>query len=431
MPWRPLPRLSPIWKQRNFRRLWIGETISIVGDGVSDFVLPILAVVTLQVTPGQLGLLRALGSAPGIVLGLLAGVWVDRVDRRRLLVVLNVGAGAVMLSIPIAEWVGSLTLAHLYALWLAFGLLGPFWWPAWNSFLPSIVRGDDLVEANSKLMFSWSSSGIVGPALGGLLVAWFTPPGAVLFDSITFFVCAAFTLGIRPGVAPEVGADEQASRMLRQIVEGLRVTFLDPMQRAITMPRLILDFVDGISAAVIAIYVIREVGLSPSLFGVALALSAIGFAVGSAIAPRIERRLGIGTMIVLGLGLVAASPYTMVIANSGLPDVVNIAFFTLPGWIGGLGGIVQFIGLSTLRQSITPQRLLGRVFASASVVGQIARVLGALTGGLIGETVGLRPAVAVAAVLYAVPFFYSLWSPLRTASRIADEAPTPSQTPEA
>ena len=415
------PRPSAIWRQRNFRLLWTGETISIVGSGVSDFALPLVAVLTLHVTPSQLGLMRAIGSAPGIVLGLLAGVWVDRLSRQRLLIVLNLIAAALMASVPIASAFGGLSLFHLYALWFAFGVIGPFWWPAWNSFLPSIVSPDELVEANSKVVFSWSASGIVGPALGGLLVAWFTAPGALVFDAATFAACAAFTVAIRsPGAS--LAEPREPSPMFREIAEGLRLTFLDPMQRAITVPRLILDFIDAMSAAVFAIYVIREVRLSAALFGLALALSSVGFVVGSGVAPKIERRAGIGSMIVIGLLLVAVSPYTMVIANRAFADPVNVVLLAMPGWIGGLGGIVQFVGLSTLRQSITPGAVLGRVFASASVAGRLMTLAGALTGGFLAEAIGLRPTIAVAAVAYSVPFFYALVSPLRTAERPAGEA---------
>ncbi|HWC31581.1 MAG TPA: MFS transporter [Actinomycetota bacterium] len=309
------PKLSPIWQQRNFRLLWFGETISLLGSTVSHFALPVVAVVTLHVSAGQMGLMRALGSAPSIVLGLLAGVWVDRLDRRRLLVATNLLAAVLMASVPIAHVVGSLTVFHLYALWFAFGILGAFWWPAWNSFLPSIVPPDDLVEANSKVEFAWSSMGVAGPALGALLISWFTAPGVLAFDAATFVICAGFIVRIRP---PAVTTDDGPRvSTFRQIQDGLRATFVDVMQRAITIPRVILDFVDGLSLTVFALYVLREVGLSPALLGVALALSWLGFALGAAIAPRLERRLGIGTMIVLGLLLVGISPYTMVIANRG------------------------------------------------------------------------------------------------------------------
>lgn len=418
------PRFSPIWKHRSFRRFWIGETVSLVGSSLSQFALPLIAVVTLHVTPAQMGFMRALGSAPAILLGLLAGAWVDRVSRKRLLIGLNLVAAAIVVSVPISYALGSVTIGHLYVLFLAVGLLDPFWTPAWNAFLPSLVEPDLLVDANSKMMLSFSATGILGPGLGALLVGIFAAPVVMLFDAVSYAASAGFLAGVEPlrGEHPE---ERQRGSIVRQIGDGLRLTFLDPMQRAITIPRAWLDLIDAISTTIIVLYIIREVGLTPSAMGLAFALSSAGFVIGSIIAPRVERRLGLGGAILLGLGLVAASPYTMVIANDGLPDVVNVLFFALPGFIGGTGGVIQWIGLSSLRQAITPERLLGRVYASAGVLGEVLTVLGALLGGLLGATLGLRWAIVVAAIGYAVPFLYALASPLRNASRPAGGAAAP------
>jgi MFS family permease len=418
------PFRSPIWRQRQFVRFWFGQSISMVGSSVSDFALPLVAVITLEVTPSQMGTLRALGAAPGILLGLFAGVWVDRISRKRLLITAELLAAALVASVPVAYALGSLSLSHLVVVGVGFGLLGPFWWPAWNAFLPSVVETDLLFDANSKLLFSWSATGVVGPGLGGILVQAVGAPFALLFDAGSFVVSSAFLATVRPRVEERPGEDVRGE-MLARIREGLRLTFLDPMQRAITIPRAILDFFDAFSLAVIVIYVIREVGLSPGLMGLAFALSSVGFVVGSLVAPRFGRRVGLGGTILWGLGLVAASPYTMVAADRGLPDWVNVLFFALPGLIGGFGGVIQHAGLQAIRQSITPERMLGRVYASASLLGRVLWLVGALIGGLLGEVVGLRPSVVVLALGYSIPFVYALASPLRT----ADEA-IRSRTPE-
>lgn len=414
-------RVSEIWRQRPFRRYWTGETISGIGSSITDFALPLVAVITLHATPGQMGVMRALGSAPGIFIGLLAGVWVDRVSRQRLLIVLDLIAAAVIASVPISYALGSLSLGQLYALAIAFGIMGPFWWSAWNAFLPSVVEPRLLFEANSKMAFSFSASGVTGPGLGGILVQTLGAPWALLFDSGSFVASSAFVASVRPRVE-ERSTAEEATRVLGRIADGLRLTFLDPLQRAVTVPRVILDFFDAFSTTIVVIYIIRDIRLTPALMGLAFALSSMGFMVGSLVAPRIERKLGVGATIVLGLALVGASPYTMVIANRSFPSAVNVAFFALPGLIGGFGGIIQFVGLQALRQSITPERLLGRVYASASVLGRIMAVIGALLGGFLGERLGLRTAVAVAAVGYGIPFLYSLASPLRTASSRVEPA---------
>src|SRR5919108_1931010 len=325
------PFRSPIWRQRQFVRFWFGESVSMIGSSVTNFALPLVAVITLEVSPSQMGLLRGLGAAPGILIGLFAGVWVDRVSRKGLLISTGLIAAAVIASVPVAYVLGPLSLAHLIAVALCFGILGPFWWPAWNAFLPSVVEPDLLFDANSKLLFSWSATGVIGPGLGGLLVQAVGAPFALLFDAGSFVVSSAFLSTVRPRRSDGSGEDAAAT-MVAQIREGLRVTFLDPMQRAITIPRAILDFFDAFSLSVIVIYVIR--------------------------------------------------------------------------------------------QAITPERLLGRVYASASLLGRVLWLIGALSGGFIGETVGLRPAVVVAALGYAIPFVYALFSPLKTA-----EEATRSRTP--
>jgi MFS family permease len=360
-----------------------------------------------------MGLLRAVGAAPGILLGLFAGVWVDRISRRRLLITSELLAAVVVASIPAAYLLGPLSFGHLIAVALCFGLLGPFWGPAWNAFLPSVVEPALLFDANSKLMFSWSATGVIGPGIGGLLVQAVGAPFALLFDAGSFVVSSAILATVRPR-QQDRPADDVGGKMLARIREGLRVTFLDPMQRAITIPRAILDFFDAFSLSVIVIYVIRVVGLSPGLMGLAFSLSAVGFVAGSLIAPRFERRFGVHGAILWGLALVAASPYTMVAANDALPDPVNVAFFALPGLIGGFGGVIQHAGYQAIRQSITPERLLGRVYASASLLGRVLWLVGALAGGFLAESLGLRPAVIVLAFGYAIPFLYALSSPIRT-----------------
>jgi MFS family permease len=417
---------SPIWRQQPFVRFWLGQTISMVGSGVSDFAIPLVAVLTLQASPSQIGVLRAVGTAPSILIGLFAGVWVDRVSRKRLLISSELIAAGLVTSIPVAYALGPLSFEHLVVVALGFGILSPFWWPAWNAFLPSVVEPQLLFDANSKLAFSGAATGITGPGLGGILVDAVGAPFALLFDAGSFVVSSAFLASVRPPVRERPGDD--GGTMAARIVDGLRLTFLDPMQRAVTIPRAILDFFDSFSFSVVVIYVITVVGLSPGLMGLAFALSAVGFVVGSMVAPRFQRRFGVDGAIVWGLALVAASPYTMVVANSRLPDWLNVVFFAMPGLIGGFGGIIQHIGLQAVRHSITPERLLGRVYASAGVLGHVMMVVGALTGGFVGEIWGLRPAVVVLSIGYAVPFLYALSSPVRrTGEAIRSRTPEPAE----
>ena len=360
--------------------------------------------------------MRVLGEAPAIVIGLFVGVWVDRLRRRRLLVTLDLVAAVAVASIPLAHLLGLLSITQLYVLAAIFGVLSTFWWPGWNAFLPSVVSRDQLVDANSKVMLSMSATGLVGPGLAGFLVDALSVPIAMVADAISFLVSAACVRGVRSRGSDEPSQDDEPGPIGQRIGEGLRVAFLDPMQRAVTAPRAILDFVDALSLAVYVIFALRVVRLSPASLGVVFATGAAGFLVGSAVAPRLERRMRAGRAAILGLGLVAASPFPMVRADANQPLALNLIFLGHPGLIGGFGGIIQWVMLSSIRQAITPEAALGRVYASVGVLGGVMAIAGALTGGVLGETIEPRWTILVAAVGYTIPFFWTLFGPLRNAT---------------
>jgi MFS family permease len=410
-------RSASILRDRNFLRLWTGETISILGTTISDFAIAIVAVLTLDATSAQIGLMRALGEAPAIVIGLFVGVWVDRVRRRRLLVTLDLLAALAVASIPIAHLLGVLSLGQLFALAVVFGVLGTFWGPAWGAFLPTVVDRDRLVDANSKLTLAMSATGIVGPGLAGFLVQVLTAPIAMVVDAVSFLISAVCVSGVRTRET-RTAPDEDVAPIGHRIREGLRVAFLDPMQRAITTPLVLLEFVNALSFAVYAIYVLKVVRLPPAALGIVFAIASVGFLAGSAAAPWLERRMRAGRAAILGLGLVAASPFTMVLAHVDHPLALNLVFLGLPGILGGFGGIVQWVMLSSLRQAITPERVIGRVFASVGVLWGVMTILGALVGGFLGEyeRLGPRGTILVAAIGYTIPFFWTLFGPIRDAT---------------
>jgi len=411
-------------RDRNFLRLLVGETVSNLGSTVSGFALAIVAVALLEATPRQMGLIRALGEVPAVALGLFVGLWVDRFSRRRLLVVLNILAAATVASVPIAYLLGALSIGQLFGLALIIGVLGAFWEPAWNSFLPAVVTNDRLVDANSKLTVSNSAVGVVGPGFAGVLIEVLTAPIAMVVDAISFLVAAVSVNGVRSRERP-APSDEDRAPIRRRIGEGLRVAFLDPMQRAITAPQVLLYFVDALSLSVYVIFVLRVVGLTPGALGVVFMVGAASFLVGSAVAPRIERRMGAGRAALLGLALVGASPFTMVLADASHPLWLNLFFLGFPGVLGGFGGILQAVMLLSLRQAITPEHVIGRVYGSIGVLGGLMVISGAMVGGWLGgdDVLGPRATVLVAAIGYTVPFFWSLFTPLRGATTGHAEAP--------
>jgi len=220
------------------------------------------------------------------------------------------------------------------------------------------------------------------------------------------------------------------SGTVAQIRQGLRLVFSDALQRSLTIPRAILDVVDAMSLAVFVIYALRLVGLSAGALGVMFSLASLGFLVGSVFAPRIERRLGAGPTAVLGLAMVGISPYTMLLANSDHPTWMNVGFLVIPGLVGGTGGILQYIAMNSIRQSITPDDMIGKVFGTTGWLRALLSIAGALVGGYLGTKIGLRPTIGVICVGYGIPFVYSLFAPFRTV-RIEpeDEVPVPIEDP--
>jgi MFS family permease len=404
-----------------FRRFWIGQSISIVGSSIGNFAFALVAVVVLGASPGQMGLIFALGRIPPILLGLFAGDWVDRVPRRRLLIAIDIAAALVVGSVPLLYALDSLSIGWLYASSLMFGVIDSLDDPAWNAFLPSLVDKDRLVDANSKMMLSFSSSGIFGPVLAGVLVELITAPVTMVVDATSFIVSALILTRVHVTEHIEPGAAE-AETLVKRIRAGLRTAFLDPMQRAVTAPRVLLGFVDAMALAVYVLYVLREVELSAGALGVIFMFGSVGFLSGSFVAGRIERRLGAGWAAVLGLGLVGLSPFTMVLARAEYPLALNLFFLGLPGILGGFGGMIQYVMLSSIRQAITPTEMLGRVYASVGVLWGVMTVAGAFTGGLLGERIGLRPTIFVVACGYTVPLWLSLVSPLPRATTRIEES---------
>jgi MFS family permease len=404
-----------ILRNRNFRLLWIGESISLFGGTVGSFAFTLVAAAVLHATAGQMGLIIALGRIPSFALGLFAGALVDRLPRRLMLIAIDLSLALIVSSVPLLYALDLLNIYWLYANSIVFGAVHTFAGPAWSAFLPSVVPKDRLVDANSKMMLSFSSSGVVGPAIAPVLVELIRAPATMLVDAVSFLVSAAILVRIK--VDEVIERDKQKlERLIPRIAAGLRIAFLDRMQRALTAPRAILDLVDAMAFAIYVLYVLRTVGLSTFLLGVTYACGAIGFTAGSFFAARIERRLGAGRTALFGLILVGISPFTMILANDGNPTYLNVVYLSLPGLIGGFGGMVQHVMLLSLRQAITPNEALGRVHGSVSVLRGLMGIAGAALGGWLGEAIGLRATIAVVAVSYTIPVWYSLLSPLPRAS---------------
>ena len=420
--------MAGLWRHRDFRKLWAGETVSLFGSEVTELALPLVAVLVLDADAGQMGLLAAARFAPFLLVTLPAGAWVDRRRRRPVLVASNLGRALLVGLVPLLAGLGLLGMGHLYGIAFAVGVLTVLFDVAYQSYLPSLVDRDQLVEGNSKLQASASAARVGGPGLGGLLVQLIGAPRTLLVDAASYLVSAASLLAIRGREpAPATNAGGVSGVGFRQeVAEGLRVTYRNPVLRAMAGLAATYNFFSQVIEALLVLYATRELGLSAGLIGLIVASGSVGALVGAALTGRLERRLGVGPSLILAVVVECAALLLVPIASGPAPLAAGLLGLAFAGNGFGLG-LSNVLAVS-LRQAVTPDRLLGRMNASYRFLTYGAIPLGALLGGALGELLGLRTAVAVGAVgsLLTVP-----WALLPPLPRIRQmpEAATESKSP--
>jgi MFS family permease len=393
----------------DFVRLWAGESISLFGSHVTELALPLTAVLTLDASPGQLGFLGAARFAPFLLVTLLAGVWADRSRRRPILIGTNIGRAAALALIPLLAATDQLRIEHLYSIGFMVGVLTVLFDVSYVTVVPSIVRRDELVEANSVMQASASVAEVGGPGIGGMLVSVFSAPVTIALDAASYVISTLTLWGIRkPEPLPERGTERP--RVFSQIREGLGVTFGDPMLRAMAISAGLYNLFEQSIFVLLALYVTRDLNLSPATLGLVLSLGAVGALVGSVLANRIGRRMGIGRAYVWAHALDLALLLVPVASELSYPAVVLAAAFIINSVALGLTNVYSV----TLRQTLTPGRLLGRMNASYRFLTYGAIPIGALMGGAVAEAIGVRNAITLGAAGFLTALVVLLMSPIRS-----------------
>jgi MFS family permease len=411
-------RERSLLRNPDFVRLWTAESVSQLGSQVSLLALPLLAIETLHASTFSIGALRAVEFAPFLLVGLPAGVIVDRVRRRPVLMTGDVGRAIVLFSIPVAWWLGLLTLGQLFVVVFMTGVLTVFFDVAYQSYLPALVDRDQLPDGNGKLEMSRSGAQIAGPGLAGTLVQVVGAPVAIVADAVSFVLSAIGVLLIRGREPPVERAASPGARptMRTEIGEGLRYVLGHPALRAIAGCTATSNYFSSMLDAVLLVYLVRSLHFSAGLIGVIFMVSNIGFLAAAAGAGRVERRLRLGRTIwvsilvgqIGGLG-VAFSPRV-----HALPwIIVGMVFFAA-------GGTIYNISQVSYRQAITPHRMLGRMNATMRFMVWGTMPLGSLTGGLLGTVIGLRPTLMIAAVGGLLSVLWVLVAPIRTLAGVPD-----------
>jgi predicted MFS family arabinose efflux permease len=396
-----------LYFHRDFRRLWVSDTTSQFGTFVGQTVLPILAATTLAATPFEMGLLTAAETAAFLLIGLPAGVWVDRMRRRQLMVRADITRAALLFSVPIAWWAGWLTLTQLIVAGLLIGVCTVFFDIAYQSYLPSLISRERLVEGNSKLQATQSVAQVAGPGIGGLLAQLAGAANAALVTGVGFVTSALFLWRIK-AVEPEPIPHENP-RLWPQIAEGLRFVFGNKNLRAIVGSTATSNFAGGAFTAVQVLFLIHDVGLPPAAVGIMLTASGAGGVLAALASGPLTRRIGQARAIWLIPLVTWPAALFVPFAEPGW----RVGFAVLGPLIYSFGGIVYNIAQVSYRQAICPDRLLGRMNASVRFVVWGTIPLGGLTGGLLGEWLGLRGTIWAACLLMSVAALWVVCSPLR------------------
>lgn len=377
---------------RDFLKLWSGETISLFGTQVTALALPLTAVLTLEASVAELGVLNAARYAPFIAVILFAGVWVDRRHRRPVLLQTNLGRALLIAIVPAAAFADLLRIELLYAVGFLVGVLTVFFDLAYQSYVPALVGRAELTAANSRLEASRSAAEVGGPGIGGLLVQLATAPYALLIDAVSFLVSAGALWAIRheeqPPARPRSG--ERAREAIR---DGFAFTFANRYLRPIAGEAATFNLFEQVIMTVFVVYAVRDLQLSAGQLGFVIAVGAGGALLGAVSAPFPARRYGVGKTIVGAMVLACLVPLALP-AVTGAPRVA-VPLFSLAFFVWGLAIAVSNVHVVSLRQAVTPDDLLGRVNASYRFFTYGAIPLGALAGGFLGEAIGLRPTLVI------------------------------------
>jgi MFS family permease len=415
-----------LWQHPDFVKLWSGQSISELGSQVSQLAIPWLAAVGLHASPLAFSLLGVLGFLPFILFALPAGVWVDRLRRRPVLIVGDSARAVLLALIPILWAVGVLQIWHLLVLEFVIGIFTVFFDVAYQSYLPALIEREHLIDGNSKLQLTVSIAQIGGPSLSGGLIAAITAPYAILVDAVSFAISSVFMIGMKHREnLPRQDAAEPRPKMWPQVKEGLAWVVGNRNLRAVAGCTGTSNFCSSLMFAIVILYMVRVLHLSSLGAGAVFAVGSAGSIVGALLANRLGKVLGVGTAIVATAVIFSFGGLAYPLAPKSFPLPVLMAGQVLFGFSAVAYNILQV----SYRQAITPERLQGRMNAAMRWIVWGTIPLGTLAGGAIAQATSLHAALWVGAVLGTPTFLWVLLSPLRSIREMPEpvDTPTPAQ----
>ncbi len=401
-----LARRLGLLRDREFRLLWTGESVSSLGSSVTGVALPLVAVTVLHAPPLAVSVLAAAAWLPWLVIGLPAGAWVDRGSRRRIMLVADWVSMAAFLSVPVVAAFGHLTVVQLALVALTAGTAKVFFATAYRAYLPAVVAPGHLLEANAKLQGSEQVANLAGPGVAGLFAQVASALGGLVLDAATFAVSAVCLIRMR---TVEEVRPRSRRRLRTEIREGLGLVARDPLLRGNTLYGCVANLALTGYQSLLVLFLVRDVGLSAGATGVLIAVTSVGGILGAAVARRAAVRLGSARVVLLGK--VGLAPLGLLIpcANRGF-GLVLFALASVAIVAGVVAGNVVFAGFM---QSYVPAELMGRVSTSVQVVNFGAIPLGALLAGVLGNAFGVRAALWVMLATFALSGLILVATPLR------------------
>ena len=418
MRWRRSPSrlVPPLLRERTFRRYWTGQTISLFGDQVSILALPLTAILVLHAGAAQTGYLTAAGLAPSLLFSIAAGGWVDRRGhRRRVMLTADIARALLLASIPLAYVAGVLSLLQLYGVAFLVGCASVMFNVAQSTVFASIVSPGDYVDANSLIHGSRALSFVGGQSACGILVQLITAPGAILLDAVSFLGSALFLRSIHPA-EPVTALGGRG-----HLMEGARFIARSREVRALLGATATINLFNFMVAAIMVLYATRDLGVTPAQLGLVLGAGAVGAVIGAALTSRVARRLGGGGAFTLSC-VIFPAPFILIPLAGGMTKSVILILLFAAEFGSGVGVVMLDITIGAMLTATVPATMRARVSGAYSTINYGLRPLGALAGGALGSTLGLRPTLWIATIAALAGVFWLLPSPVPRMRTLPEQA---------
>jgi MFS family permease len=411
--------ISPsLWRHRDFLKLWVGQTISELGSVVTRTAVPLVALLILQAGPFELALLVVSQSLAVLLVGLVAGAWVDRVRRRPLLIATDVIRAGLLVSIPLAHAANVLRIEQLYLVAFVEASLGALFSAAYPAYVPSLIGVDRVVDGNSKLATSSSIAEIGGPGLAGGLVQLFSAPFAILVDAVSFAASAVSLVLIRTPEPPRPPRGS-GSHIRAEIMEGLRAVRDHRVLWPLALRSVVAHVAGSFYGVLYTIYLLQVLHLDPFLLGVVISAGGVGALVGSFFAAGVIKRLGLGPALIWTA--IGASALGVLTPLAQGPLVLVVAMVLVPQLVGDGLQTIEGVAETSLVQGLVPDHILGRVNATLETISHgIAYPLGALAAAGIADVIGARGGIAIGWAGMAISIVILVLSPLPRVRRASD-----------